>query len=199
MHNNSKMAASIALYACLEQFWRASADRLMNRARRFADGRDEIAEEFVATALLKLVAYLRGAARPVDDIESLAFVTLRNVAFDHWRQRRREASGLASVMEIMEEGSGVPGAEEILLSRHRYQRVLAVVESEPGTTRSLFYKRFIEELSYTEIAEELAISETLARKRVQTLRRRLKASVDTENPTAPVTPRGSRRPNKGRH
>ncbi len=184
--------------ASLEEFWRRSLDRLMSHARRFADGRDEVAEEFVAAAMVKILAYLRSGGGPVGDIESLAFVTLPHVVFDHWRQRRREAQCLAAAMELKDEEASEAGTPEaIIQARHSYRQVLESLAAETGDNRELFHKRFIQELSYTEIARELDVSEALVRKRVQTLRRRLRASVDRENAASPVTATAPRRPLKG--
>ncbi len=178
----------------LEDFWRCNFSRLMKRARRFANGHDEIAEDLVATSMVKIVAYMRCASRPIDDIESLAFVTLRNVAYDHWRKRRRSAQQADAASALIEEDAAGDGfAEEAIFYRQIFQHVMHVIECEEGVEQSLFHKRFVQQLSYADVAEQLDISEALARKRVQTLRKRLKASLKTKYDAEPFTAAGNGR------
>lgn len=173
----------------IDAFWRTGLPRLRRRALRLAGGQADLADDMVSATLLKLVTYLSAPDRPVQDLEALVFITLRTVAYDHWRRRGRESDLCVPLDEPSAVDSAVAETvppEDALVARESYHRLIRAVEREPPGTRTLFRLRFVEERSYSEIAAELRISEVLARKRVQTLRRRLRVSTE-ENVVRTVT------------
>lgn len=172
----------------IEVFWRKNSDRLLRRAYGFANGRSDLAEELVSTSMLKLIAYMRNAPRAIDNLESLAFVTLRHVAFDRWRKKRRETEGLTDMArDKAEDAQALKLADDILHARQIYNRISEHLETQDEDTQFLFYQRFILELPYADISAQLGISEALARKRVQSLRRRLKTVIESESQSRALT------------
>ena len=150
----------------LPPFWtliEAHGDELLVHARRVAG--DQHAEDVLQDALLRaLRAYPR--LRHADHLRAWLFRVTTTAAIDAHRSRRRETP-VEEVPAVAVEDSYDAGAFETLIS------------PLPETSRAALRLRFVDDLDYEGIADQLGISAVAARQRVstavRTLRERLAA------------------------
>lgn len=164
--------------------WRANLPELEARARRFADGQRDRAEELLGNTAIKALLFMRRAPHTITDPGGFLFVVLRHVFLDSVRRRGRDREVFDRHREVDGEASGFahegPSALHKLELDEQLQRVAAAVARMNRDQRRLFAYRFIEDLPYPVIAERLHINQPLARKRVELLRNRLKQAAGRE-------------------
>ncbi|WP_036665780.1 RNA polymerase sigma factor [Paludibacterium yongneupense] len=179
--------ASIKVRSAADRFecaWRAVQDNLLRKARRLCRGDAAQADELLADTALKACLYLRKQPEKVRDPEGFLFLVLNHVFLDHIRRLGRERTVFNFDLDIDadfigEIASHTPGLELELELRQQLQQLdRALATLSPGQ-RDLFALKFEKELSYPVIAASLSISEALARKRVELLRRRLQTLLRT--------------------
>ncbi|MGH2734746.1 MAG: RNA polymerase sigma factor [Actinomycetota bacterium] len=146
----------------LPPFWRLvenHADELLRHARRLVG--DE-AEDVVQDALLKA---LRGYDRlpRTDHLRAWLYRITTPTAFDHGSRRVRRGEVL------MDE---VPGAS--VEEDYDDGRFEALIEPLPDGAKRVLIMRFVRDLSYQEIADELRCSQVAARQRVSSAVRTLR-------------------------
>lgn len=150
-------------------------------ARGLTKGDLGTAEDIVSEALIRVAGrYARTGVMP-DNPRAYTLTTLRNVFVSrcrmaHDRQPGRgppeaDLSTLADHLVL----EGRPTALEALEVKQSLAALDLASARFNQSSRTLFRMRFLEELSYAEIARQLSITEPLARKRVQVLRARLRA------------------------
>lgn len=164
--------------------WRANLPELEARARRFADGQRDRAEELLGNTAIKALLFMRRAPHTITDPGGFLFVVLRHVFLDSVRRRGRDREVFDRHREVDGEGSGFahegPSALQKIELDEQLERVNAAVARMNREQRRLFAYRFIEDLPYPVIAERLHINQPLARKRVELLRNRLKLAMGRE-------------------
>lgn len=161
--------------------WRANLPELEARARRFADGHRDRAEELLGNAAIKALLFMRRAPHAITDPGGFLFVVLRHVFLDSVRQRNRDRDVFDRHREVDGDGGGFAheglSALQKLELEEQLQRVVAAVARMSRKQRRLFAYRFIEELPYPVIAQRLEMNQPLARKHVELLRNRLRLAV----------------------
>lgn len=164
--------------------WRANLPELEARARRFADGQRDRAEELLGNAAIKALLFMRRSPHTITDPGGFLFVVLRHVFLDSVRRRGRDREVFDRHREVDGEGGGFAheglSALQQLELDEQLERVVAAVARMSREQRRLFAYRFIEDLPYPVIAERLHINQPLARKRVELLRNRLRLAVGRE-------------------
>jgi RNA polymerase sigma-70 factor (ECF subfamily) len=154
--------------SALPPFWRlveAHADELLRHARRLA-GDD--AEDIVQEALLKA---LRGYDRlkHANHLRAWLYRVTTTTAFDHGASRARRGEVLVAE---------VPGRSvEDTYDDGRFEALIAPL---PESARRVLSMRFVEDLSYEEIAAQLECSRDAARQRVSSAVRALRKNEEKE-------------------
>ncbi len=160
--------------------WNAVLPDLRRRALRLTSGHPDRAEDLVANTALKALVFMRRSPEMLSDPNSFLFVVLRHVFLDSVRRNGREEKVIEfggdddAGFEPRPDGLGEPHALEV---EQQLRRVMTVVESMKAEHQRLFAYRFIDDLPYPAIADRLNINESVARKRIQLLRRRLRNSL----------------------
>ncbi|ROU07761.1 RNA polymerase sigma factor [Lysobacter enzymogenes] len=164
--------------------WRSNLPELEARARRFAEGQRDRAEELLGNAAIKALLFMRRAPHTITDPGGFLFVVLRHVFLDSVRQRSRDREVFDRHREVDGEGGGFAheglSALQKLELEEQLERVVAAVARMSRKQRRLFAYRFVEELPYPVIAERLQMNQPLARKHVELLRNRLRVAVGRE-------------------
>ncbi len=104
---------------------------------------------------------------------------LKNEFISQYRKKRYEYQFRDGEKDVYDEHLANNEAEsapqEVLLAQKEELALISkTLERLPLIYQQIFYKKFAEDRSYSEISEELNISQALARKRVQFLREKLR-------------------------
>ena len=86
--------------------WRANLPELEARARRFADGQRDRAEELLGNAAIKALLFMRRSPHTITDPGGFLFVVLRHVFLDSVRRRGRDREVFDRHREVDGEGGG---------------------------------------------------------------------------------------------
>ncbi|QWF17832.1 RNA polymerase sigma factor [Lysobacter capsici] len=161
--------------------WRASLPELEARARRFAEGQRDRAEELLANTAIKALLFMRRSPQTITDPCGFLFVVLRHVFLDSVRRRGRDREVFDRHRDIDNDSNGFAhdglSALQKLELDQQLGRVVNAVARLSRDQRRLFAYRFIDDLPYPVIAEKLHINQPLARKRVELLRNRIKSAM----------------------
>lgn len=158
--------------------WTRDHDLFLRMCTRWLGGRSHDAEDIVSRGALKARDYLgRGAGR-IERFRPWALRLLHNMCVDSFRGRDRDREA-ALPSEL---GSPAEPPEQALLSRELEAVLAGAVESLPERLHTAFRLRVLDEMSYEEVSQRLAITQDNARKRIQQarqlLRERLEAYAD---------------------
>ena len=146
------------------------------------------AEDIVSDAFeLLMIHYERYENLTDEQIKSLLIRTVRNLAVDAYRRRKRLPVPL-SVSEP--DGEDAPDSplrnpenrtpEEIVVSEDNIRRMKVMIRSLTPALRDVLEMRLIEERTNGEIAEELGIPESVVRQRFSRARKALKNKWEEE-------------------
>lgn len=162
--------------------WRAAFPELRRRALRLAEGQRDRADDMVADTAIKALLFMRRSPQAMTDPRGLLFVVLRHVFVDAARRRKREAEVVDRAVDAGAEIDRAiavgPSAPQHVELQDQMARVAGALAGLSREQRRLFALRFVEDLPYPAIAGRLRVNQPLVRKRVQLLRRRLKAAAD---------------------
>lgn len=158
-----------------EASWRAVQSELKRRALRRAKGDQDQGQEWLAATAIKALLFFRRSPERIRDPQGFLFLVLDHVFFDSLRRRKREGRLIDETIDLEHDHLAVLAAPcasvlERVECYERLERVEAHVALLPMPQRRLFEMRFIEDLSYPQIAAELQVKLPLVRKRVQLLR-----------------------------
>lgn len=173
--------------AMLEQrfgeVWKDVLPSLGRRARHLTRGDHARAEDLLANTALKALLYLRRAPDRVQDLHGLLFVVLKHVFLDSTRRQKRE-NGIFDYAADSDGEDGIdnaelaPSAAQTMELRQNLSLIEGIYARLPKVQQTLFEMRFHDNQSYAVIAVALDISEALARKRVELLRKRLRQALE---------------------
>ncbi|MBD8890502.1 sigma-70 family RNA polymerase sigma factor [Labrenzia suaedae] len=162
--------------------WIEDAAVLRRRALRLTRGNREDAEDLLSSTLVKAVAHVERNDTEIREPRAFLLFAMKNEHISRMRrvQSERQVRDFGADVYIDHESSlsnNQPDQENLLRHQDTLRAVVHVVNALPPELRKVFRLRFCEEQSYRDIAERLAISEPLARKRVQHLRERLRQAL----------------------
>jgi len=162
----------------LEAFWRDNLGRLKGRARNLSNGCHEKADDLVSDAIVKVLMHIKIGPKSDCNIEALAFLALRHAAFDRSRQEHRRRKMLNGIHENTRINFAADiGCVNMTKPRDALRDIGRLLDHSTPEMQQIFQDRLVEEKSYAEIAVTQGISESLARKKVQKLRKHLKSAV----------------------
>ncbi|WP_114811715.1 RNA polymerase sigma factor [Paraburkholderia kururiensis] len=175
--------ASCTANAAFERAWRSVHGHLEQRARSLAKGDRVAADDLVANTALKALVYMRRMPDRIRNPEGFLFTVLNHVFLDSVRHASREGRVLYYCDESDADYLGAAAATAISPAHivelgEGLALIAEAIERLTPAQRQLFSLKFEHELSYAAIADELNINEALARKRVELLRRKLRAAVE---------------------
>jgi RNA polymerase sigma-70 factor (ECF subfamily) len=173
--NNTKAADSMFTAA-----WSEMLPELRHRALRLSNGHHDRADDMLADTAVKALIFMRKSPGSITDPRGFLFIVLRHVFLDSIRRCRNEVAVLdarldaqACIDAAIDQG---PSAQRVVDMHDSLKAVGDAVAAMSSDQRRLFAFRFVDELPYPAIAERLGIQQPLARKRVELLRRNLRAT-----------------------
>jgi RNA polymerase sigma-70 factor (ECF subfamily) len=172
IHYRDQLAPDDRLF---EASWRAVQDELKRRAIRRARGNQDHAQEWLSATAIKALVFFRRSAERIRDPQGFLFLVLEHVFLDSLRRSKREGLLFDYSIDLEHDHQALLAAPYASVSEQvecfeRLEQVSEQVAHLPLLQRRLFEMRFVDDLPYLQIAEELHIAMPLVRKRVQLLR-----------------------------
>jgi RNA polymerase sigma factor (sigma-70 family) len=151
------------------ELWQRHSEHLFRQSLRMMKGNQSEAEDaFGATMLRAYESFPRQTGQVVNARAWLGRL-LHNICVDAYRRRRcqetSEAEGGKSLMASQEVGA--PSPEALLLRRELGSQLRQHILALPPRLRAPSTLRFLEEMSYDDIASELGMTNCNVRKRIQ--------------------------------
>ncbi|AOK28080.1 MULTISPECIES: RNA polymerase sigma factor [Burkholderia] len=178
---NTTPAASIE--ARFAEAWDKVRPNLWQRARRLSRGDRDKADELLAITALKVFVYMRNAPQRIREPEGFMFMVLNHVFLDTVRRgaRDRQIFDYSTDSHSLDART-VASDDSSIQRRFEIAQMLSMIERAvdrlPAPEQALFRMKFQQDLPYPVIAAEFGINEALARKRIETIRRKLRKLVD---------------------
>ncbi|WP_420402841.1 RNA polymerase sigma factor [Nisaea sp.] len=161
--------------------WSAHQHQLLRQCMRLMSGNMADAEDALGNALVRASSHFaEGGGAGIDNQRAWLSRLVHNSCIDFYRARARQKRWTDEVM-AMADGDDIPSVpapeptpEEIAETGEAMRTLQAALDELPELLRVPLILRFLEGLSYKEIAERLCIPSCTARKRVQLARERLR-------------------------
>lgn len=129
-------------------------------------GSEVEAQDVAQDAIFRL--YQRRETLNDNDLRALLYVTARNIATDRLRQRQRSPLYFSEEVDVgcaqLVDEAASP--ERILAARQQLARLRALLKELPPKCEQAFVSYKFEGLEYSEIAERMALTESMVRKYV---------------------------------
>ncbi|KZL21422.1 RNA polymerase sigma factor [Pseudovibrio axinellae] len=161
------------------KYWNENRRKIFGRAFHLTSGDMDAAEELMSATIIKVASHFE--QRPLNMREPIAFFmyALKNEFISQYRKKRYEYRFRDGEKDVYDEHlapAEVQSApQEVLLAQKEELMLIGqTLEKLPVIYQQIFSMKFVEDRSYSEISEELNISQALARKRVQFLREKLR-------------------------
>jgi len=143
---------------------------------------DDTAADLVQDAFVKAYGNLSGFHGRAS-FGTWVFQILRNRCLDHLKEKRRSDQPLEAYHDVAGEDDGTVPSLERLSMRRDLDRAMAAI---PENLREAFTLKYVEELSYEEMAEILGASESALRMRVLRAREALRAVLPARTEAGPA-------------
>jgi RNA polymerase sigma-70 factor (ECF subfamily) len=128
-------------------------------------GKKEVAEEMAQEVFLK--AYSRiGSFRGEAKFSTWLYQICFNRCRDYWRSREFHQAAYEPLEQVEEKPALSPHAEQEVMSRQQERSVRRALESLPEIYREAVMLRYLHELSYEEMAEQLDLGVSSLKMRV---------------------------------
>lgn len=160
------LTSALPLDSALGVTFSANRRRLIQYLR-LRLGNVEEAEDAAHLAFLRL--WTKKSALDHTNLHALLFVAARNVANDILRERKvreRYATAAHRDAECLESASASISPEREVIARHALDTVISLIDELPERCRTAFRRYRLEHASYSDIAVEMGISESMVRKYV---------------------------------
>lgn len=137
------------------------------------------AEDAVNTAMLR--AFQRYPSPQGEILNEKAWLSriLHNICMDLHRERQRRGSSEEPVesTELLEASSQEAQPDEVMLEEERDEKIRKCIEALPPNQREAVKMRFLQDMSYADIALELRLTNCNVRKRIQLAYGELRTTV----------------------
>lgn len=161
--------------------WERYRQHLLSRhSLLFMDGNHADAEDALSDISIQVLQHLLESKDEIRHVKNWLKRVLYNHCMMTWRTHRRQAECLASVTDMGRQQTALTldeSAEESVLRKELADAIQQAIKALPPRLRHVARLRFVQELSYQEIANRLHICQANARKRVQQARPLLQASL----------------------
>ena len=192
---DSKKESSNAMDLALqiEQLFRTDRKKYLGFIRQRVRSQEE-AEDILQDVFTNVLASSRGQNKPIDNLASWVFTSVRNRIIDSYRKKR--ADTFADLSSRVDANDGMDYVERFLgdlsyspeldlVRKTIWEDVLEGLEEIPQEQKWVFVKNEFEGVSFREMSEQtgININTLLARKRyaVLFLRKKLQGLYDTIN------------------
>lgn len=190
-HTDGTDAMDLALQ--IEQLFRNDRKKYLGFIRQRVRNQEE-AEDILQDVFTNVLAASKDANKPIDNLASWVFTSVRNRIIDSYRKKRTDSfadlgskeskdDGLDYVERFLGDFSYNP--EQDLVRRTIWDTVIQGLEEIPEEQKWVFVKNEFEGISFREMSDETGvnINTLLARKRyaVLYLRKKLQELYDTVN------------------
>lgn len=163
------------------ELWSEHQNQLLRQCMRLMSGNMADAEDALGNALVRASSHFaEGGGAGIANQRAWLSRLVHNSCIDFYRARSRQKRWTDEVM-AMADGDDVPSApapeptpEEVAETGEAMRKLQEALDELPELLRVPLILRFLEGLSYAEIAERLCIPNCTARKRVQLARERLR-------------------------
>ncbi|UUX48038.1 RNA polymerase sigma factor [Nisaea acidiphila] len=163
------------------ELWSEHQSQLLRQCMRLMSGNMADAEDALGNALVRASSHFaEGGGEGIANQRAWLSRLVHNSCIDFYRARSRQKRWTDEVM-AMADGDDIPSAptpeptpEEIAETGESMRKLQTELNKLPELLRVPLILRFLEGLSYAEIAERLCIPNCTARKRVQLARERLR-------------------------
>lgn len=177
----------------IEQLFRTDRKKYLGFIRQRVRNQEE-AEDILQDVFTNVLAASKDASKPIDNLASWVFTSVRNRIIDSYRKKRTDSfadlgskenkdDGLDYVERFLGDFSYNP--EHDLVRRTIWDSVIEGLEEIPEEQKWVFVKNEFEGVSFREMSDETGvnINTLLARKRyaVLYLRKKLQELYDTVN------------------
>jgi len=109
------------------------------------------------------------------------FVVARREAALHWRKQKRSEANIEELARMTPETSDGESPAEAIQTAETTERLRQATEALPHDQRVILRKRFFDDLSFREIAEELNLPLGTALSRVHAALKRLRKILEEDN------------------
>lgn len=177
-----------AMPVAADPFWRvwlAHREHLRRQSLRLMSGNMADAEDALSAAMLKASQKFAEYADSIVNERAWLSRLLHNACMDVYRMQRKQARWISEQPSDEELESNrqplVPterSPEELALGREQIAQLQDQVVQLPASLRRPFLMRFVQNLSYEEIAAELNLTNAAVRKRIQLARERLRRGLN---------------------
>ena len=155
------------------QLWIWHQDYLYRCCQTWMAGDRADAEEALSRARHKAWEKMPAFAGTITYPKAWLARLTHNICMDIHRERQRGAKGIENLENISEE-EGMAGSSEspeaVILRDETSQYIRRAINSVPAKLRVICLWRWYEQMSYSDIAKKLALSENNVRKRIQLAR-----------------------------
>lgn len=176
--------------------WGRYQKYLYSRCLTWMGGNHTDADEALSRATLKAWRELPKYALTITNSKAWLTRLTHNLCVDIHREHKRGAMGMESIEDmseaVHEAGTASPNSpESALLRREMELYIRRAVEELPPKLREPFILRFYREMPYSDIAQQLALSNENVRKRIQqareVLQKRLKQYLSGLDDSPPLS------------
>jgi len=163
------------------ELWSAHQNQLLRQCMRLMSGNMADAEDALGNALVRASSHFaEGGGEGIANQRAWLSRLVHNSCIDFYRARSRQKRWTDEVL-AMADGDDIPSAptpeptpEEVAETGEAMRTLQTALDELPELLRVPLVLRFLEGLSYKEIADRLCIPNCTARKRVQLARERLR-------------------------
>ena len=178
------------------KLWVQHQDYLYQRCLRWMSGNSTDAQEILSQASIKAWEKWQDYAGKITNPRAWLTRLIHNLCIDMHREWGREATGVENIEEIAiaEDkyfASSIPSPELAILADERNMYLHHTINALPAKVRIPLLLRYEQELSYSEIAQQLTLPQEKVRKRVHQGRTILKkqlneyfSELDSSSPSA---------------
>ena len=180
--SNSQSDSASCILSCSEdiekvfwQLWQQNRDYLYRCCFKWMGGNPTDAEEVFSRAMLKAWEKLPDHAEKITNLRAWLISLTQNLCIDIHRERRRKSMQTEDIEEIAaRENSAVisclDSPEEALLHHELGQYIRRAIDTLPSRLRTPFILHYCHQISYQDIAQQLALSLDNIYKRIQQAR-----------------------------
>jgi RNA polymerase sigma-70 factor (ECF subfamily) len=180
--SNSQSDSASYIRGCSEdiekafwQVWQHNRDYLYRCCFKWMRGNPTDAEEVLSRAMLKAWDKLPDHAEKITNLRAWLTRLTRNLCIDIHRERRRKSMQMENIEEVAaRENSAVIScfdSPEVALLHHELgQYIRRAIDTLPSRLRTSFILHYYHQISYQDIAQQLALSLDNVYKRIQQAR-----------------------------
>jgi len=162
--------------------WLPHQDYLYFRCITWMGGNCKDGEEALSRAIIKAYEKMPIHAEKITNPKAWLTRMTHNLCVDIHRERQRQVSNVEDIETVSENENSTSmlswqTPDSLMLQEEMEEQIRQAIELLPSRLREPFVLRFYQEMSYPEIAEKLAISNSNVRKRIQQAREALQRQL----------------------